>query len=250
MRTALLIALLLPIGALAQRPRTTFIPIAPQVSVITTWNTLDNGEYYPANGLLIETANSVVLIDPGWGAQGVKDVMKHVRKLGKPIVAGIATHNHDDRTGGFPALQRLKVPCFGTDSLQALALKRGGPAPDHLLSTDTVLTIDGVRIHYWYPGPGHTRDNMVVWLPDQQVLFGGCLVKSTETSDLGYIDEADLEHWPSTIQAVWDRFPEAAIVVPGHQAWGSRDLLAHTFVLLGEHLHPEGPPATIRPIGR
>jgi metallo-beta-lactamase class B len=64
------------------------------------------------------------------------------------------------------------------------------------------------------------------------VLFGGCLVKSEESSDLGFVGDADLAHWPVAIEAVRARYPDAAIVVPGHGAPGTRRALERTLELL------------------
>ena len=42
----------------------------------------------------------------------------------------------------------------------------------------------------FYPGPGHASDNIVLRFPE--LVYGGCLVKSTEATDLGFTGDADL----------------------------------------------------------
>jgi metallo-beta-lactamase class B len=81
-------------------------------------------------------------------------------------------------------------------------------------------------------GPGHTEDTIVVWLPDVEVLFGGCLVRSATAQSLGYTAEADLERWPATIEALQERYGHARLIVPGHGRPGGAELLAHTLELL------------------
>jgi glyoxylase-like metal-dependent hydrolase (beta-lactamase superfamily II) len=81
-------------------------------------------------------------------------------------------------------------------------------------------------------GRGHTVDNIVVWLPQREVLFGGCLVKSTGSKSLGYTEDADLDEWPHTIDRVAGRFPGAKVIVPGHGAPGGHELLVRTKELL------------------
>jgi glyoxylase-like metal-dependent hydrolase (beta-lactamase superfamily II) len=56
----------------------------------------------------------------------------------------------------------------------------------------------------------------VAWLPNQRVLFGGCLVKSITTDDLGYVADAVLRDWPATLRRLRARYPAPAITVPGH----------------------------------
>jgi hypothetical protein len=75
-------------------------------------------------------------------------------------------------------------------------------------------------------------DNIVVWFPGPKILFGGCLVKSEAATDLGNTADADLASWPRAVKAVLDRYPTAALVVPGHGAVGTTAALTHTIDLL------------------
>jgi glyoxylase-like metal-dependent hydrolase (beta-lactamase superfamily II) len=81
-------------------------------------------------------------------------------------------------------------------------------------------------------GAGHTEDNLVVWLPAQKILFGGCLIKSLNSSVLGYTAEADMQAWPLTVAKVQAQFPQMKMVVPGHGKVGDKALLTHTIALL------------------
>lgn len=36
----------------------------------------------------------------------------------------------------------------------------------------------GVSLDVWYPGLGHTSDDVVVWLPAEALLDGGCFDKA------------------------------------------------------------------------
>ena len=81
-------------------------------------------------------------------------------------------------------------------------------------------------------GPGHTADNIVTWIPDERVLFGGCLVRSASARTLGYTKEADLERWPSTLESLMAEFGTARLIVPGHGSPGGLELLEHTLELL------------------
>ncbi|MBW3544176.1 MAG: subclass B1 metallo-beta-lactamase, partial [Bacteroidetes bacterium] len=99
-------------------------------------------------------------------------------------------------------------------------------------SEDTTLSLSGIKASLFYPGKGHTADNCVVWLADKKILFGGCLIKSAQATDMGNIAEADLEAWPQTIRLLYQKYGAARYVVPGHQQWGDLQLLTHTLELL------------------
>jgi metallo-beta-lactamase class B len=94
------------------------------------------------------------------------------------------------------------------------------------------LELGGEKIHLFYPGPGHTRDNIVVWLPRRRILFVGCLVKSAVARDLGNVEEADVKNWPVAVRRIIERYRDAEILVPGHGKPGGVELLSHTMELL------------------
>lgn len=83
-------------------------------------------------------------------------------------------------------------------------------------------------IEVFYPGSGHTEDNIVVWLPKSNILFGGCFVKSIHSKNLGNIEDASIKIWPASIQKVINKYPDIKVVVPGHGKVGDTSLLKNT----------------------
>jgi metallo-beta-lactamase class B len=82
-----------------------------------------------------------------------------------------------------------------------------------------------------YFGAGHTTDNVVAWLPQQKILFAGCLVKSLDSNSLGNTKDGDLAAYPATLRKVQAAYPQAKIVIPGHGDWGGPELIDHTLTL-------------------
>lgn len=89
-------------------------------------------------------------------------------------------------------------------------------------------TVAEGAIEVFYPGPGHSSDNIVVWLPEHKFLFGGCFVKSLNSKSLGYTDDADIEKWPHSMQKLINNYPTVKRVLPGHGKIGNTELLTHT----------------------
>ena len=112
-----------------------------------------------------------------------------------------------------------------------MAEKDGKPLPQTTFADSLTVTLGNTPIVLAYHGGGHTVDNIVAWLPEQHILFGGCLVKAAGAKNLGNTKEADLAAWPETLQRVLDAFPEAEIVVPGHGPYGGKELIFHTIDL-------------------
>ncbi len=84
-------------------------------------------------------------------------------------------------------------------------------------------------------GAGHAPDNVVVYVPEARVLFGGCAVHEASRTTPGNLSHADLGTWPTAIRRIQARYPEAEVVVPGHGVPGGVELLDHTLAVLEAH---------------
>lgn len=220
------------LGLLAGPPAPQLTLVAPGVYVHTTYHLLD-GRPFPANGLVVDTPDGVVLVDTGWGPKATAQLLRRVRRaLHRPVRYCLVTHAHDDRIGGIEVLKKHGVRVLATPLTAARAVPQGFGGAEPVLSADTTLMVGDMAVRCFFPGAGHAPDNIVVWLSATEVLFGGCFVKSCEATDLGNLADADLAAWPAAVQRVQQIFPTARLVVPGHQAWTCPDPLTHTLRLL------------------
>jgi metallo-beta-lactamase class B len=211
--------------------------IAPNVSITQVspgiWmhvTTLDGGKF-PTNGLLLETAKGSVLVDAGWGVAQTEALLDFAKtRLRRPVVRTIITHSHQDRAGGIAAIRKRGLPVLLYKET-ARILKLTGKGID-AIGSESILDVGGERLEVFFPGHGHSPDNVVVWLPRQRILFGGCAIKGGEANDLGNVKDANLNRWVDAISALRTRYSSAEIVIPGHGARGGPDLLGHTLALL------------------
>ncbi len=188
-------------------------------------------DHVAANSLVVSLPGGPMLVDPPWGDAQTDKVLDWAQKtLGRPVVGAVSTHSHEDRTGGLSALKKRGIPAGALQLTAELARAAGKTAPDVLFSSGAFSDPRGFEA--FHPGAGHAPDTIVVWFPKQRVLFGGCLVKSAESTDLGFVGDADLAHWPAAIEAVRARYRDAAIVVPGHGEPSTVRALERTLELL------------------
>lgn len=200
--------------------------------VHTTYKDL-NGTPFPSNGLVIETDKGLVLIDTPWNDRQTESLLQSVKdKTKKEVVLAIITHAHDDRIGGINALKKHHIKVISSFLTSELATKSGFPAPDGINITDTLLRVGDTEIRLLYPGPGHTKDNIVACLPEHGLLFAGCIAKSLNSGSLGNTADADITNWGKAIRKIFLTFPALKIVVPGHGATGDISLLNHTLKLI------------------
>ena len=115
-----------------------------------------------------------------------------------------------------------------------IAREKSLPVADHGFIDSIRLNFEGKLIKCYYLGAAHTLDNIVVWIPSENILFPGCMVKSINSTSLGNIADGDLKAYPGTIDRLIQKFSTAKIVVPGHGQPGGPELLFHTRDLLGK----------------
>ncbi|TXH95754.1 MAG: subclass B1 metallo-beta-lactamase [Rheinheimera sp.] len=193
---------------------------------------LSNGAVFTANGLLLDTPEGIWLLDTAWGFYPTRDLLHWIDvMLKRPVVKAIATHAHEDRTGGVVALAERGIPLQATAQTAALATKAG----IYPLQAVTNLTVGAVYqdgpIQWFYPGPGHTSDNIVLYLPHYQLLHGGCFVKAPRYPGLGNIADADVKAWPASLKRLKATYPQLKILVPGHGDIADAALLDYSLAL-------------------
>ena len=85
--------------------------------------------------------------------------------------------------------------------------------PSHLVTDQATVTFGGRAIEMKYLGRGHTDNDLVVVLPDADVVFAGDLIENDAPPSFG--DAYPLE-WPETAAALVELV--AGPVIPGHGA--------------------------------
>ncbi len=192
-----------------------------------------NGYRTPSNGLLVVTSKGLLLVDTPWNNDQTKELIGFAKNtFNKDFTMAIITHAHDDRIGGIDTLLENKIDVRSTRLTVKEAEKNGYKKPEPKLDFDSKIKVGNIDVEILYPGEGHSPDNITVWFPQSKVLFGGCLIKSLDSKDLGSMTDSNLEVWPSSVKMVLDKYSEAEVVVPGHGKWGSLDLVRHTLELL------------------
>ena len=183
-----------------------------------------------ASGLVVINGTEAHMIDTPWTTKGTEQLIEWIEAKGLTIKSAVVTHFHEDASGGIPLLNDLKIKTYATSLTNKLLKLNQKEVSSDEISSNTFEFIDGVA-SVFYPGAGHTEDNIVVWLPNEKILFGGCFVKSLHNKNLGYIGDADINEWPNSIQKVINRYPDVKFVVPGHGKIGYISLLTHTQAL-------------------
>ena len=207
------------------------MPITEHVFLHTSYMNF-KGERFPCNGLVFVSGNSAVVIDTPVNDTLSEQLLKWISQQGYKTIAVVPTHWHVDNLGGLKTFHEAKIPSYANALTLKLAAEHQYEVPENSFNDFMELSVGKEKIECQFTGAGHTLDNIVVWIPSEKILFGGCLVKPVSASGLGNTTDADIEAWPHTIQNVIEMYPNAEIVVPGHGDPGGKELLEHTYELL------------------
>ncbi len=180
-----------------------------------------------SNGLVVIDQGKAFIVDTPWSDQDTEKLVKWIKGNNYQLTGSISTHSHDDRTAGIKWLNSHSIATYVSVSTNNLLKSAGKEVASNTFEESGALLAGGL-VEAYYPGGGHTIDNIVVWLPNSNILFGGCFVRSLDSKSLGYIGEATIDKWPSSVDRVMSKFSEAKLVIPGHGEIGGVQLLMHT----------------------
>lgn len=172
--------------------------------------------WVPCNGLIVADAAGPIIVDTGNTAEQGEVLLAQTRRLtGKPAGQAIATHFHEDRTGGIAAMRAAGVPVHAHPFSVGLAQANGFPVPAPLKDLEKGPVNLG-SLELFFPGAAHTRDNITVWHKDSGTLFGGCMLRATTDKGLGSRADADMASYPMAVERLIQRYPDRRFTVPGH----------------------------------
>jgi len=203
--------------------------------VYTTYGS-DNGNPFPANSMYLVTSKGVVLFDTPWDSTQFQPLLDSIKiKHNQDVVLCISTHFHEDRTAGLEFYRRKGIKTYTTVQTDNLSKERNNKRAEFLIYKDTLFAIGQHRFQTYYGGQGHSPDNIVIWFDKEKILYGGCLVKSTEAANLGNLSDANVKAWTATITKIQHKFRNPTYIIPGHLDWHSKESLAHTLDLIQQY---------------
>ncbi len=185
-----------------------------------------------SNGLLFVDEGKAFLFDTPVTESQTRDLVSWIQDTMKTKIVGfVPNHWHSDCMGGLAYINSLGIESYANEMTIQIARSKNLPLPKHGFTDSLILRLGDKKIVCHYPGPAHTLDNIVVWIPSEQILFAGCMVKGMDSRTLGNTADGDLARYPKTIRNVLNKYRNAKFVIPGHGQFGGIELLEHTVQL-------------------
>lgn len=183
---------------------------------------------FPCNGMIFVNEGEALVFDTPIGDSISTELIRWLRDEMQLEIKGIVVnHFHDDCLSGIAAFHEAGIPSYANEQSIALAEHGEFELPQHGFTDSLVLRLKHKKVINRYFGAAHTIDNIVSYLPDEEVLFGGCMIKEIGAGE-GNLNDADTKAWPVTVARIKDAYPDLKYVVPGHGESGSAELLDYT----------------------
>ena len=196
--------------------------------IYTTYNTYKEYQV-PANGMYLVTNNGVVMFDTPWDTTQFQPLLDSIKlKHNKPVIMAFATHWHSDKTAGLEYYKQQGIKTFTTVLTDDLSKKNDKKRAEFLMTTDTVFNVGQYVFETYYPGEGHTVDNIIIWFKKEKILYGGCLIKGADAEDLGYLDDGNINEYSSTLKKVQKKCRKPKFIIIAHSDWKNINSLKHS----------------------
>jgi glyoxylase-like metal-dependent hydrolase (beta-lactamase superfamily II) len=188
------------------------------------------------NAGFIVTSAGVVVIDALASPQQGEQLAQAIRKVTRqPVRWLVLTHHHPDHHFGAIVFRRLGAKVIAHPDRRVLASEAGEDAliadwvrvvgldamrgfefadvPDRPVTGSDTLRLGGRTIVITHPGAAHTAGDLMVWLPQERVLFAGDILIEDGVTMVVDGNSAELLKALALIDSL-----KPAVAVPGHGA--------------------------------
>ncbi|WP_299769489.1 subclass B1 metallo-beta-lactamase [uncultured Dokdonia sp.] len=191
---------------------------------------LKQSDYYPCNGYVYISEGEAIVFDTPVNDNDAKLLIDFVQEELKATIKGVVVnHAHSDAAGGLKAFAKANVPSYASNKTAAI-LAKDSIVITYPFDVKQELKVGNTIVENTYFGPAHTQDNIVSYIQEESLLFGGCMVRPLFGS-IGNTKDANTQQWPKTIQKIKEAYPDVKTVIPGHGAKGDVSLLDYTIRL-------------------
>ena len=194
---------------------------------------LKQSSYYPCNGYVYVSDGEAIVFDTPVDETSASQLISFLQEEVNVAIKGVVVnHFHKDAAGGLEAFAKANIPSYAS-SKTAEILRKDGVEITHPFETKQELKVGSTVVENTYFGPAHTQDNIVSYIPDVHLLYGGCMIKSLQGVK-GNLKDADVQQWPKTVSKIKEAYPNVQVVIPGHGCKGGASLLDYTIQLFSD----------------
>ncbi|TBW30021.1 subclass B1 metallo-beta-lactamase [Gramella sp. KN1008] len=183
------------------------------------------------NGMIFIDENEAIVYDTPTTDGVSAELINWIENIQqKRIKAVVISHFHADCLGGIGEFHKHGIRSYAHKRTIALAREKTAVLPKSSFRKRLNIKVGDKETQTIFFGTGHTRDNVVGYIPEEKVLFGGCLIKQMNAGK-GNLEDADVDQWALTVKEIREVLPDIKLVLPGHGKEGGAELLDYTIEL-------------------
>jgi len=183
----------------------------------------------PCNGMIFINGNEAIVFDTPTNDQASAELINWIGD--RKIKAVVATHFHIDCLGGLGEFHENEIASYATNhTIRLVVTNDEEVVPKTGFNDQYQFQIGKEVVLAKHFGQGHTKDNIVGFIPSEKVLFGGCLIKSLN-APRGNLADANTAEWANSVSKIKNELSELEAIIPGHGKIGGMELLDYTIGL-------------------
>ena len=183
------------------------------------------------NGMVFFNGHDALIISTPDSDIETQNLIDWVTKeQNRKIVGYIIDRWHPDAMEGLDIVHKNGIITYSYELTRQIAKEKGLPVPQIGFDPKTEIQVGNEKVICHYLGEAHTKDGIVIWIPSDQILFGGNEIRNLN-GWVGNIWDACLDKWSETATRVKNEYGSAKIVVPGHGKYGGPELIDYTIDL-------------------
>jgi len=211
--------------------------------------------WFDVNVSLVRGSAGLLVVDTHSSAVAAREVLDDIAALGAGAVVGVVnTHEHFDHTFGNGAFRAAygAIPIHAHEVAAERTVAAGerikaaydepedvdDPHRDEVQATEIVpadtvfssavaLELGDRQVELVHPGRGHTGGDLIVRVPDADVLLAGDLIEESALRNgvPGFGADCYPMEWPLTLDILLGLSVASTVVVPGHGAPVDREFV-------------------------
>lgn len=204
---------------------------------------------YMVNSAVIIGDEGVILVDTGFTDEIGTRLREEIARLTpKPVTHIINTHHHGDHTLGniaFPEAEVMSAEMCKqlveetgwewigiAESMTGLKFPDTKPVPasvTYAADSRTEIALNGVTLEMWVPLGSHTAGDLMVYLPEDQVLIAGDILTNEVAPNFR---DGHVGNWLATLEEIQQL--ETRAIIPGHGPLMNQEQVASLHRLMSE----------------
>lgn len=182
------------------------------------------------NGYILMNQGEAMVFDTPSDAETTRELLRWLESTkGQKVMGLVVNHFHVDALGGITEFHEKGIATYAHTKTNGL-IKEEEKRPRHTFKETLTLKVGELEVENRYFGEAHTIDNIVSYVPEEKLIFGGCMIK-TLNAGLGNLNDANTSTWSGSVRKVMEAYPQATTVIPGHGPHGGQELLEYTIAL-------------------